>query len=125
MRNFKTYAAGLCENIKLTRLRYTGAGISGFSTRVFEDLELPSVGTIKILTPSTNWDSPHECDLFDVQLCLVANGLSHPFLNSQVIASDGWHPSSEEGIEGLIGRDVLKHAALYYHGPGRTFTFGF
>jgi hypothetical protein len=103
----------------------TGAMVSGFTRRAFQELELPSVGLAKILTPSTRPESPHVCDLYDVGLLIVADGQSHPFSFLRVIASDGWHPDREDGVEGLIGRDVLNRAYFQYHGPGASFTFAF
>jgi len=103
----------------------TGAGISGFAGRVFRQLELPPVGTIHILTPSTPADQPKECPLYDVTLYLVAGGAPRPVLESQVIAAEGWQPGKDEGIEGLLGRDILAFSTLQYMGLDRTFTLAF
>jgi hypothetical protein len=101
----------------------TGADISGFAPRVFGGLELPPVGKFKILTPSTLPDRPHECDLYDVALSLVAGGRSHLMPESRVMAADCWLPG--EGIEGLIGRDILDQCFFQYMGPDRIFTLAF
>lgn len=103
----------------------TGASISGFASRFFKELELPPVGIQRILTPSTTTDTPCECELFDVTIYLIANGQPHAFTNLRVIAAHGWHPAAEEGVEALIGRDLLDQGTFYYYGKERTFTFGF
>jgi hypothetical protein len=103
----------------------TGSGISGFPRRVFDQLEIGSVGTRSIYTPSTPDDQPCECDLFDVTLSLVANAISHPILETRVIAATGWRPEREDGVEGLIGRDVLSKVTLKYFGAEKAFSFGF
>ncbi len=103
----------------------TGANITGLTGRVFSALELPPVGSVAILTPSTRPDAPHHCDLFDVTLSFVADGRAQPFGGLRVIAADGWHPGAEQGVEALIGRDVLDRCVFSYLGPDRAFTFAF
>ncbi|MDB5310799.1 MAG: hypothetical protein JWO38_5001 [Gemmataceae bacterium] len=65
-------------------------------------------------------DSPHECDLFQVSLDLVAGGSRRPFGDLRAIVAECWMES--EGIEGLIGRDVLAHCNFLYMGRERAFT---
>src|SRR5262249_31726602 len=91
----------------------------------FKSLELPPIGTTRIITPSTRADTMHECELFDVTLYMAAGGFPRPVLHSQVIAADGWHPDIEEGVEGLIGRDVLNRSTFMYYGESGTFSLGF
>jgi hypothetical protein len=101
----------------------TGASISGFSPRVFTDLGVSPVGKITIYTPSTSPDLPHECNLYDVILCLVANGRLNQFPGLRVIEADCWHP--DEGVEALLGRDILKECFFQYLGPDGKFTLAF
>jgi hypothetical protein len=101
----------------------TGASVSGFAPRVFTGLDLTPVGQIAILTPSTAPDAPHQSDLYDVSLSLVADGTPHSFPDSRVMAADCWHP--DEGIEALIGRDILDRCFFQYMGPDRRFTLAF
>ena len=101
----------------------TGASVSGFAPRVFAALDLTPVGRIAILTPSTPADAPHESDLFDVSLALVADGGTHPFPDTRVMSADCWHP--DEGVEALIGRDILDHCFFQYMGVDRRFTLAF
>ena len=101
----------------------TGASISGFDPRVFVELEIPPVDVIPVWTPSTPPEKPHECELFDISLSLVAGGQLHPFPDLVVMNADCWLPN--EGIEALLGRDILDRCHFSYDGPSRTFTLAF
>lgn len=101
----------------------TGASVSGFAPRVFRELDLTPSDELAILTPSTLPDSPHACPLYQVSLAIVAEGRSCPFPDCDVIATDCWHPG--EGIEGLIGRDILDRCFFQYIGQDRRFTLSF
>jgi hypothetical protein len=46
-----------------------------------------------------------------------------PFRDFNVLATDCWHP--DEGIEALIGRDILDLCFFQYMGPDRRFTVAF
>lgn len=100
----------------------TGASLSGLAPRVFAALGLEAVGTTAILTPSTPLHAPHQCDEFLVSLAVVAGGSAVPFIDSaRVITAEGWLPG--EGVEGLIGRDVLAHGTFMYFGTEGRFQF--
>jgi hypothetical protein len=101
----------------------TGAHMSGFAPRVFKELSVLPVTKTAIYTPSTPPGSPHECDLYDVSLSLVANGSPHPFPDSRVMEADCWMPG--EGIEALIGTDILNKCYLRYHGLDMKFDLSF
>ena len=101
----------------------TGSSHTGFAPRVFNELGISPVGTMHILTPSTLPHAPHECDLFDATLSLVANGAAHPFGGRRVVSADCWMES--EGIEGLIGRDILDRCTFMYFGLEKAFSLGF
>src|SRR5690348_16553819 len=51
----------------------TGSSHTLFALKVFAALSVTPVGKVAILTPSTLPHAPHECDLFDASLALVAN----------------------------------------------------
>lgn len=101
----------------------TGASISGFSSKVFEALDLTPVTQISVLTPSTPYDAPHGCNLFDVSLSLVANGGAHPFPDVRVMEANCWHPG--EQIEALIGMDILTRCFFQLMGPECQFVIAF
>jgi hypothetical protein len=100
----------------------TGSSLSGFAPRVFNELGVTPVRTLPILTPSTPAHSPHVTQLYDVVLYLVINARLQRFYGTTAIGADCF--SENEGIEGLIGRDVLDHCSFWYHGIEGTFTLG-
>lgn len=111
------------EPVAVRAMIDTGASISGFQPGVFQSLDLTAVSTGLILTPSTLPDAPHECELFDVSLSLIAAGVAHPFPDSRVMAADCWLEG--EGIDALIGRDILDRCFFQYVGLERKFTLAF
>jgi hypothetical protein len=111
------------DPVHVRALLDTGASLSGFHPRVFSGLDLTPTGRIAVLTTSTPIDVPFESDVYWVSLSLVANGQLHPFPDSQVMNADCWLP--DEGIEALIGRDILDRCFFQYMGLDRRFTLAF
>jgi hypothetical protein len=101
----------------------TEADISAFSPRTFRALGIEAVDAVPILTPSTRVEAPFTTDLYDVSLSLVADGSSHSFSDSRVLEADCWIPG--EGIEALIGTDILNRCFFQFIGPDRRFTLAF
>jgi hypothetical protein len=110
-------------NVHVRALLDTGASISGFSPRVFKELDLTPVTKLGVITPSTPPNTPHECDLFDVALSLVAGGAAHPFPDARVMEADCWLPG--EGIEALLGMDILTRCFFQLMGPEGQFVLAF
>jgi hypothetical protein len=101
----------------------TGANISGFTPRVFTELDVTPVDKIAVMTPSTSPDSPHQANLYDVSLSVVAGGRANPIADFRVMEADCW--LAGEGVEALIGRDILERCFFQYRGPDRAFTLAF
>ncbi len=101
----------------------TGADVSGAAPQLFTALDLTPIDRIDVYTPSTKEDAPHQCDLYDVALFLVAGGQTHRLPDSRIVAADCWH--ADEGIQALIGRDILDRCYFQYHGLSRKFTLSF
>lgn len=77
-------------------------------------------GIASILTPSTGQQA-HHANLYDVSLMLV-----HP----QLILTQPNVPVAEaqlaiQGIQALVGRDILKSCLLVYDGQASAFTLAF
>ena len=95
----------------------TGASMSMIDKEVAEVLKLKHRGVTKIITPSTTEkDTPQECLTYDIDI-MLENGVY--FENIEVIAGEF---KKTQGHNGLIGRDILKHALLVYHGYSGQFT---
>lgn len=111
------------QPVHVRALLDTGASISGFAPRVFTELDLTPVSTLGVLTPSTPAHTPHATDLYDVSLALVANGGTHPFADLRVMAADCWLP--DEGLEALLGMDILCRCFFQLMGPESQFVCAF
>jgi hypothetical protein len=101
----------------------TGASLSAFTPRVFDALDLRPLDQIAVLTPSTKPDVPHIADWHQVSLSLVADGRECSFPDIHVMSADCWLES--EGMEALIGRDILDRCFFQYFGLDRRFTLAF
>jgi hypothetical protein len=71
-------------------------------------------------TPSTG-AQVHHANLYDVSLVLMHPALSLSISNVAVAEAQ----LSIQGIQALIGRDVLKNCLLVYDGQNGTFTLAF
>jgi Aspartyl protease len=109
--------------VRVRALLDTGASVSGFAPRAFRELDLAPVSTLSIQTTSTTPDAPHESDMFDVSLALIANATPHPFGDVRVMTADCWH--ADEGFEALIGMDILLRCNFQLFGPERQFICAF
>lgn len=99
----------------------TGASGTALDPSIINSLNLTPTGSIPVHTPSTG-TTPHYCDQYDVALLLpLPGGMHYQFPALPVIASD----LQAQGIQALIGRDVLARGVLIYDGFAGTFTLGF
>jgi hypothetical protein len=108
------------QPVHVRALLDTGSFASGFALRVFQALDLAPVTTGPVYTPSTSPNAPHQCDFYDVSLSLVAEGGARVFPDSRVMLADCWLPG--EGVEALIGMDILSRCFFQLMGPDRRFT---
>ena len=101
----------------------TGASTTVIDLTVVVKLGLTPTGTVSVHTPSTG-GTPAVCAQYDVGLALIlGSGQIHvlPSLVIPVIAVD----LSSQGIQALIGRDVLREGVFIYNGDAGTFTLAF
>ena len=75
------------------------------------------------MTPSTLPGAPHRAKLYDVALSVVAGGRASLIADFRVMEADCW--LSGEGVEALIGRDILERCFFQYRGPDPAFTLAF
>jgi hypothetical protein len=87
---------------------------------VFQALDITPVTRSTVITAS---NTPHECDFYDVSLSLVANGSAHLFPDTRVMEADCWQP--DEGVEAIIGMDILFSCNFQLLGPERQFILAF
>lgn len=94
----------------------TGASCTCVDKSVIVTLGLPPTGIASLYTPSTG-TTPHNTSQYDVQLSIPGPTVGHPALNFSTVPvteSD----FSAQGIQALIGRDILQHCVLTYVGGG-------
>ena len=100
----------------------TGASCTVVDPELVKGLGLQPTGRVGISTPSTA-GGIHHCDQFDVSIFIPggpsAGGHLIPAL--PVVAT---HLRSQ-GIDGLIGRDVLKDCTFIYNGTAEMFSIGY
>jgi hypothetical protein len=99
----------------------TGSAFTGFDPPVFGQLDLQPVGTREVLTPSTG-PRPHEAAEYDVSVSIAHPDLEMHIPRVLAIASV-FDP--REGVQGMIGRDVLDACVLVYNGLLKTFTLAY
>jgi hypothetical protein len=107
--------------VQINLLIDTGASATCIDPEVLASLCLTPTGSVPIHTPSTN-GAPHVCNQYDVCLYLLpANGLAH-FVDALPIIESSLR---SQGIDGLLGRDVLAQCALFYNGPQSGYTLSY
>ncbi len=108
-------------SIPITGLIDTGASCTCIDSSILTQLAIPSTGITPVHTPSTQATTPHMANLFDISLALVHPRMTRNFAAIPVIES----PLVHQGIQALIGRDVLAHCIFTYDGTGENFCLGF
>jgi hypothetical protein len=99
----------------------TGASGTCIDPSHLSRLGISPSGLIKVHTPTTA-GNPIECKQFDVDIgVLLDNGNFHfvdtlPVLESELAC---------QGIDGLLGRDVLSQGILIYNGAAKSYTLSF
>ena len=102
----------------------TGASCTCIDPVVFAALGLTPTGSVAMFTPSTG-ATPHQADQYDVSLLIPpAAPTDYPFIlgTLQVTAASDLNV---QGIQALIGRDILTGCVLTYNGAMRLFTLAF
>jgi hypothetical protein len=102
----------------------TGASQTSVDAGVLSRLSLTPTGIQPIHTPSTQ-GVPHVCNVFDVSIAIFGADATAPpvHLIPALPVLDGSFQS--QGIDGLLGRDVLATAHMMYGGPFAWFVMSF
>jgi hypothetical protein len=77
-----------------------------------------------VRTPATReGQNPPDFDQFVVSIGIdTGEGIEAIFDNIEVL---GTFFAPEEGIQGMLGQDVLEYCLLVYNGPRKTFSLAF
>jgi hypothetical protein len=108
------------QPLQIRGLVDTGASCSCVDPSALQGLGLTPTGQSPMLTPSTG-TQPHYANVYDVSLILVHPALQLTMGNVAVAESE----LMVQGIQALIGRDVLKNCLLVYDGALGVFTLSF
>lgn len=104
----------------------TGASHTNLDAGIIAKLGLQPTGSINVMTPTTG-QTPIPQPTYDVDLVIQGFalpgmvGLPHVVHNHSVSCCD----LSLQGIDGLLGRDVLALARMTYSGPDNHFLLSF
>jgi hypothetical protein len=96
----------------------TGASCTCLDTDVIKSLNLTPSGFTSVHTPSTTANTMHKCNQYDVCLIIPHNAMSRYFHAIPVLESQFSH----QGIDGLLGRDVLNGCVFIYNGELGIYT---
>ena len=100
----------------------TGASHSVIDNRFVVGLGLQATGSIDMLTPSTE-EIPFEAPTYDVAMSFIGalSSMRHTIPVQSVTVCAMRH----QGIDGLIGRDILGSSRLTYGGIDNFFYLSF
>lgn len=98
-----------------------GASSTCVDAGLITSLDLPVIGSVNIQTPSTQGGS-HTCKQYDAMLFLPDSNGSGFLIDAIPLLAT--HLKSQ-GIDGLIGRDVLDQCTLIYNGSVKLFTLAY
>lgn len=104
----------------------TGASHTNLDDGIIQKLGLQATGSINVLTPTTG-QVPVAVSTYDVDIIIQGIalpglvGLPHVVANHSVSGCD----LSMQGIDGLIGRDILALSRMTYSGPDNHFFLSF
>jgi len=99
----------------------TGASGTVIDPSLLSSLNLTPTSAVPIHTPSTS-GKPKLCDQFDVSLVFPLDGGYTYTLGAVAVIESHL---AVQGIDALIGRDVLERGVFIYDGVERTFLIGF
>lgn len=100
----------------------TGASSTAVDRGLIAPLGLTATGAVMCHTPTTGQNAVR-LDQYDVML-LVPGVVATQFWMIEAVSITECDLSAQ-GIQGLIGRDVLDRAMLVYNGPAKTFTIAY
>jgi hypothetical protein len=106
--------------VRIRGLIDTGASCTCIDPSALQSLGLTPTGSTPMLTPSTG-ATAHNADQYDVSLVLLHPNLNLTFPEVAIVESE----LSIQGIQALIGRDVLQGCLFIYDGQTGIFTLAF
>ena len=99
----------------------TGASCTAVDPTIIQKLGLSPTGSTRIVTPSTG-STPHVCDQYDVALAFVIGQNIHGISPTIAVVESNL---DHQGIQALIGRDVLQQGMMIFNGKDASVTLAF
>jgi hypothetical protein len=100
----------------------TGASCVSLDQIAIAPLGLVPTGVATVHTPSTDAAATHSCNQYDVSLILPP-GQGPPLVLEALPILEG--AFRHQGIDGLLGRDVLGLCTLVYNAPAGGYTLAY
>jgi hypothetical protein len=116
----KKSKATIPSRVKVRGLIDTGASCTAIDPGIITQLGVPATGSTSIQTPSTGTTS-HPCQQFDVSIFLIHPNFIFQLPALPVVAC----PLKHQGIQALIGRDILSNCLFFYNGDVKRFALAF
>lgn len=111
------------ERIRVVAQIDTGTALSAMDRRVLTGLDLTPTNEMRVRTPTSAEQEPSRFDQYVVSIGIDSGeGIEALFDNIEVL---GTFFAPDEGIQGMLGRDVLEHCLLVYNGPRKGFSLAF
>ena len=108
--------------VRMELLIDTGASSCLLDQTAIAPLGLVPTGVTTVHTPSTDAAAPHFCNQYDVSLILPAPEGPPLVLEALPILEGAFR---HQGIDGLLGRDVLGLCTLVYNAPAGGYTLAY
>jgi hypothetical protein len=102
------------EAIPIRALVDTGASCTCVDPVVMKKLQIAPTGSVPMHTPSTG-QTPHHADQYDVTIIIPGASAGDAPLIFETISVVGTD-LAVQGIDALIGRDILSRCILHYNG---------
>jgi hypothetical protein len=99
----------------------TGASCVVLDKSSIAPLALTATGSAEMHTPSTS-AAPHQCNQYDISL-MIPSPKGSPFKIGALPILEGTFKA--QGIDGILGRDVLRECVLFYNSPLDGYTLAY
>ena len=110
--------------IRARALIDTGASCSCVDPTILQPLGLAPTGSQSVITPSTG-PQGHIANQYDVCIMIIKSAQQYLLVPSLPIVEAVLHLPPVQGIQALIGRDVLANCLLIYDGSENQLTLSF